>query len=211
MGVREVYKKLRKEPTLEQMLHQTERMNLALIELANKTLSNSPSFREYTMTKRDPLGQLEGLDLIHCPTVELPVLKTGNYRTHIVGIRRWDAKVIGVGGINAPKKLACLCLNGTKRTQLLKGKDDMRQDAVMQQVFGIMNILLRHDKETAHRKLSVRTYKVVPLSRQSGILEWCNNTMPIGAWLLTGHAKYRPQDLEPTAARKKFSNVCTRC
>ncbi|XP_041787396.1 serine/threonine-protein kinase ATM-like [Anopheles merus] len=131
------------------------------------------------MTKRDPLGQLESLDLIHCPTVELPVLKTGNYRSHIVGIRRWDAKVIVVGGINAPKKLACLCLNGTKRTQLLKGKDDMRQDAVMQQVFGIMNILLRHDKETAHRKLSVRTYKVVPLSRQSGILEWCNNTMPI--------------------------------
>ncbi|XP_050076340.1 serine/threonine-protein kinase ATM [Anopheles maculipalpis] len=206
LGVREVYKKLKKEPTLEQMLQQSERMNLALIELANKTLSSSPSFREYTMTKRDPLGLLDNLDLVHCPTVELPVIKDGNYRSRIVGIKRWDPKVIGVGGINAPKKLTCLCLNGTKRTQLLKGKDDMRQDAVMQQVFGILNILLRHDKETAHRKLSVRTYKVVPLSRQSGVLEWCNNTMPIGAWLLTGHVKYRPQDIEPTAARKKYAN-----
>uniref|UniRef100_A0A182Y8C8 Serine/threonine-protein kinase ATM n=1 Tax=Anopheles stephensi TaxID=30069 RepID=A0A182Y8C8_ANOST len=206
LGVREVYNKLRQEPSLEQMLQQSERMNLALIELANKTLSSSPSFREYTMTKRDPLGLLANLDLVHCPTVELPVVRDGNYRARIVGIRRWDPKVIGVGGINAPKKLTCLCLDGSKRTQLLKGKDDMRQDAVMQQVFGILNILLRHDKETAHRKLSVRTYKVVPLSRQSGVLEWCNNTMPIGAWLLTGHVKYRPQDIEPTAARKKFTN-----
>ncbi|XP_049286368.1 serine/threonine-protein kinase ATM [Anopheles funestus] len=206
LGVREVYKKLNQVPELEKLLQQTERMNLALIELANKTLSTSPSFREYTMTKKDPLGQLENLDLIHCPTVELPVMTCGNYRGRNVGIKRWDPKVIGVGGINAPKKLYCLCLNGTKQTQLLKGKDDMRQDAVMQQVFGILNILLRHDEETAHRKLSVRTYKVVPLSRQSGILEWCNNTMPIGAWLLTGHVKYRPQDIEPSAARKKFTN-----
>uniref|UniRef100_A0A182M4G9 Serine/threonine-protein kinase ATM n=1 Tax=Anopheles culicifacies TaxID=139723 RepID=A0A182M4G9_9DIPT len=206
LGVRQVYKKLKQQPALEQMLEQTERMNLALIELANKTLSTSASFREYTMNKRDSLGQLQNLDLIHCPTVELPVVKGGNYRARIVGIKRWDPKVIGVGGINAPKKLTCLCLNGTKRTQLLKGKDDMRQDAVMQQVFGILNILLRHDKETAHRKLSVRTYKVVPLSQQSGILEWCNNTMPIGAWLLNGHVKYRPQDIEPSAARKKFMN-----
>uniref|UniRef100_A0A182VTU2 Serine/threonine-protein kinase ATM n=1 Tax=Anopheles minimus TaxID=112268 RepID=A0A182VTU2_9DIPT len=206
LGVREVYNKLKREPALEKMLEQTERMNLALIELANKTLSSNASFREYTMTKRDPLGMLQNLDLIHCPTIELPVVKDGNYRARIVGIKRWDPKIIGVGGINAPKKLTCLCLNGTKRTQLLKGKDDMRQDAVMQQVFGILNILLRHDKDTAHRKLSVRTYKVVPLSQQSGILEWCNNTMPIGAWLLNGHVKYRPQDIEPTAARKKYMN-----
>uniref|UniRef100_A0A182NB03 Serine/threonine-protein kinase ATM n=1 Tax=Anopheles dirus TaxID=7168 RepID=A0A182NB03_9DIPT len=206
LGAQEVYKKLKQQPALENILSQMERMNLALIELANRTLSSSPSFREYTMTKRDLLGQLEHLDQIHCPTVELPVVQNGSYQQRIVGIRRWDPKVIGVGGINAPKKLSCLCLDGKKRTQLVKGKDDMRQDAVMQQVFGRMNILLRHDRETAHRKLSVRTYKVVPLSRQSGILEWCNHTTPIGVWLLAGHAKYRPQDMEPTAARKAFTN-----
>uniref|UniRef100_A0A182QR64 Serine/threonine-protein kinase ATM n=1 Tax=Anopheles farauti TaxID=69004 RepID=A0A182QR64_9DIPT len=206
LGVQEVYKKLKQMPALEKILQQMERMNLALIQLANKTLSSNATFREYTMTKRDLLGQLEHLDAIHCPTMELAVVQNGAYHQRIVGIRRWEPKVIGVGGINAPKKLLCLCLDGTKRTQLVKGKDDMRQDAVMQQVFGRMNILLRHDRETAHRKLSVRTYKVVPLSQQSGILEWCNHTTPIGMWLLAGHAKYRPQDMEPTAARKAFMN-----
>lgn len=36
----------------------------------------------------------------------------------------------------------------------------MRQDAVMQQVFELMNRLLRSNKSTAKRKLTIRTYKV---------------------------------------------------
>lgn len=42
----------------------------------------------------------------------------------------------------------------------LKGYEDMRQDAVMQQVFGLMNRLLLSNKSTAKRKLTIRTYKV---------------------------------------------------
>ncbi len=42
----------------------------------------------------------------------------------------------------------------------MKGRDDLRQDAVMQQVFGLVNRLLLKEPATAKRKLSVRTYKV---------------------------------------------------
>lgn len=41
-----------------------------------------------------------------------------------------------------------------------QGNDDLRQDAVMQQVFGIMNSLLQTSKDTKSRRLSIRTYKV---------------------------------------------------
>lgn len=81
----------------------------------------------------------------------------------------------------------------------MKGKDDLRQDAVMQQVFTIMNQLLASNKET--RNLRIRTYNVVPLSKRSGILEWVDNSMPIGDYL-TGrkgaHQTYNPGDLLPT-------------
>ena len=41
-----------------------------------------------------------------------------------------------------------------------QGKDDLRQDAVMQQVFMLVNRLLRKDKATRKRALAIRTYKV---------------------------------------------------
>lgn len=42
----------------------------------------------------------------------------------------------------------------------------------MQQVFGTMNTFLQQDESTRQRGLRIRTYKVVPLSRRSGLLEW---------------------------------------
>jgi phosphatidylinositol kinase/protein kinase (PI-3 family) len=75
----------------------------------------------------------------------------------------------------------------------------------MQQVFGTLNTFLQQDESTRQRHLRIRTYKVVPLSRRSGLLEWlfffflfqfilshliycflfrCVNTMPIGNYLL---------------------------
>lgn len=107
-----------------------------------------------------------------------------------------------MGGINAPKKLSCICSDGIVRPQLLKGKDDLRQDAVMQQVFCMINNLLQQEPEAIQRKLIIRTYKVIPLSTRSGILEWCQNTVPIGMYLAGAHKKYRPNDYTVTKCRQ---------
>lgn len=45
----------------------------------------------------------------------------------------------------------------------VKGRDDLRQDAVMEQVFGMVNQLLIKNSETRKRKLKMRTYKVLSL------------------------------------------------
>ena len=47
----------------------------------------------------------------------------------------------------------------------------------MQQVFALTNSLLKRDDSARGRRLTIRTYKVVPLSQRSGILEWCENTL----------------------------------
>jgi len=69
-----------------------------------------------------------------------------------------------VGGVNAPKKLLCHSSIGRQLPQLLKGKDDLRQDAVMQQLFTVVNRLLDKDDLTCHQSMNIRTYKVVPLT-----------------------------------------------
>ena len=42
-----------------------------------------------------------------------------------------------------------------------QGRDDLRQDAVMQQVFDMVNNLLQKNSETRKRQLQIRKYKVV--------------------------------------------------
>lgn len=80
----------------------------------------------------------------------------------------------------------------------------MRQDAVMQQVFGAMNRLLEVEPKTNDRHLHIRTYKVVPLSQRSGVIEWCENTHTFGDYLIKAHPKYRPNDYSPAECRKKM-------
>ena len=55
-------------------------------------------------------------------------------------------------------------------------------------------------------------YKVIPLSRRSGLLQWCEGTQPIGDYLIGSpgvrgsgaHAKYRPNDITAMDCRRKM-------
>ena len=116
-------------------------------------------------------------------------------------------------GIHRPKIVKCIGSKGTRFKQLVKGEDDLRQDAIMQQVFGTVNDLLRHEggdyiKKSlggsigATRQLRLITYGITPLSPASGVLEWVDNTMCFGEFISdkdpgrrkkTGaHSKYYP-------------------
>jgi len=50
--------------------------------------------------------------------------------------------------------------------------------------------------------------KVVPLSQRSGILEWCERTVPMGEYLIGAngaHQRYRPNDWKAIDCRKTMS------
>jgi serine-protein kinase ATM len=59
----------------------------------------------------------------------------------------------------------------------------------MEQVFDLVNIALRHDRDTNKRNLNIRRYTVIPLAEQAGILEFVTNTRTLGDWLIQAHAK----------------------
>ncbi len=88
----------------------------------------------------------------------------------------------------------------------------------MQQIFVLVNQLLQSDPSTSKRKLCVRTYKVVPLSQRSGVVEWCEETCPLGEYLVGmvpkytngAHNRYRPFDWPTVECRKKMM-VYTYC
>jgi serine-protein kinase ATM len=59
----------------------------------------------------------------------------------------------------------------------------------MEQVFELVNVVLRRDRETRRRSLGIRGYKVIPLAPQAGVLEFVGNTLPLQGWLFSAHPK----------------------
>ena len=84
----------------------------------------------------------------------------------------------------------------------------------MQQTFHMVNTILMDASETRKRRLNIRTYKVIPLTPCAGILEWVQNTTPLGEYLVGGsfplesaHRRYRPQDRLSIDIRKDMTNA----
>ena len=50
----------------------------------------------------------------------------------------------------------------------------------MQQMFSMVSDMLKKNRETNKRRLTIRRYKVIPLSQKSGVIEWCTGTIPLG-------------------------------
>ena len=58
----------------------------------------------------------------------------------------------------------------------LKGHEDIRQDERVMQLFGLVNTLLNADPESFKRHLNIQRYPAIPLSQQSGLLGWVENS-----------------------------------
>jgi ataxia telangiectasia mutated family protein len=167
----------------------------------------------YPMPAASVLARISKLRTVAVPTVDIPIDPTCRY-DNIVYINGFDQSFRVEGGVNAPKVVSCIGSDGLRRRQLIKGRDDLRQDAVMQQVFGLVNLLLRRDTAATRRKLHIRTYNVIPLSQRSGVVEWCEGTVPFGIYLVHpkegAHVRYNPRDWPNNLCRKKMEEVSSK-
>ncbi|KAG7478644.1 serine-protein kinase ATM [Solea senegalensis] len=191
-----------------QMIRGIEHLCDAYITLAYMDASKHKTEKKAIPIPADqPIMQIKDLDEVVIPTMEIKVDPTGCYDT-LVTIRSFMPQYRLAGGVNLPKIIDCVGSDGKSRRQLVKGQDDLRQDAVMQQVFGMCSMLLQRNTDTRKRKLNIRRYKVVPFSQRSGVLEWCSGTVPIGEFLVDSnkgaHKRFRPQDWAHLSCRKKM-------
>ncbi|GAA5948981.1 hypothetical protein JCM3765_003976 [Sporobolomyces pararoseus] len=134
-----------------------------------------PSMRLKTRLKNQP---------IPVSTFDLPIDPTGVYPdSSFPSIVGYEDRFDTAGGIHLPKIVTCVGSDGQRYRQLLKGDDDLRQDAVMEQIFALVNDFLAQDVETRRRRLKIRTYKVIPLQNSNGLIEFVANTVPLGSSL----------------------------
>lgn len=77
----------------------------------------------------------------------------------------------------------------------------------MEQVFEQVSDLLSDHRNTQQRKLGIRTYKVLPLSSNAGIIEFVKNTIPLNDYLMPAHQKHFPRNMKPSVCRKHIGDA----
>ncbi|MCJ1401031.1 Serine/threonine-protein kinase tel1 [Xylographa trunciseda] len=141
------------------------------------------------------------------PTMRIPLRLDCDYG-NTPTIVRFQSEFTIASGISMPKILTAIGSDGRKYKQLFKGgNDDLRQDSIMEQVFDQVSNLLKSHRNARQRHLAIRTYKVVPLTSTSGLMEFVSNTVPLHDYLMPAHQRYFPGDLKPNVCRKYILDV----
>lgn len=136
---------------------------------------------EFSALKRMmPVGVI--MPLQKALTVSLPAdgLSNVNYNPFPAGdyptISGIMDEVEILASLQRPKKVVLLGSDGTEHPFLCKPKDDLRKDARMMEFTTMINRLLSKDPKSRRRKLYVRTFAVIPLTEDCGMIEWVLHT-----------------------------------
>ncbi|GAO14116.1 hypothetical protein UVI_02037940 [Ustilaginoidea virens] len=174
---------------------------------------------KYKSGAKMPLkGSTAGQYLVSClaryrippPTLHMEISATKDY-SNVPIISKLEPNMTIASGVSAPKIITAVGSNGERYKQLVKGgHDDLRQDAIMEQVFAAVSSLLKLHRSTQQRSLGIRTYKVLPLTASSGLIEFVPNTTPLHEFLMPAHERYYPRDLKGSQCRKEIFSVQNR-
>uniref|UniRef100_A0A3B1KAQ1 Serine/threonine-protein kinase ATR n=1 Tax=Astyanax mexicanus TaxID=7994 RepID=A0A3B1KAQ1_ASTMX len=169
-------------------IEDANRLTDKLVELCNKpvdgnssTLSMSVHFK---LLKRLVEESSFSEILIPLQSVLIPTLpSTGGanphhdaFPGHWVYLSGFDDSVEILASLQKPKKISLRGSDGKFYTMMCKPKDDLRKDCRLMEFNCLINKCLRKDAESRRRDLHIRTYAVIPLNEECGIIEWVNNT-----------------------------------
>ncbi|OWA49909.1 DNA-dependent protein kinase catalytic subunit [Hypsibius exemplaris] len=154
-------------------------------------------FKEYGKKAREtlsPRGRLADLNpwlaaftsLQYGRALEIPGQYDGRERprpeTH-VKITSFGDQVLTLASIRRPRRIIIRGDDEKDYPFLVKGGEDLRLDQRIEQLFVLMNRVFDQNPECAQRRLQIRTYKVVPMTTQVGIIEWVQGAMPLKEFL----------------------------
>ena len=127
--------------------------------------------------------------------LELAVPGTYEPNKPLIRIRAFNANIQVIASKQRPRKISIFGSNGCEYVFLLKGHEDLRQDERVMQIFGLVNNLLLKNHETARRDLAIQRYSVIPLSQNSGLLEWLLNCDTLHSLIREYREKKKVSDL----------------
>ncbi|KAG5926189.1 hypothetical protein E4U42_003556, partial [Claviceps africana] len=106
------------------------------------------------------------------PAVSEHVRKHKAFSRDVVTIDCFLDDVLVLSSLAKPRRLTARGSDGKSYMLLIKPKDDLRTDQRLMEFNAIINRSLKRDAESSRRQLYIRTYAVVPLNEECGIIEW---------------------------------------
>jgi hypothetical protein len=171
----------------------------------------------------------------HLPifTLNLPVRSDGDYTRDLVTMTSVEETVKILDGLSAPKLVTFKGSDGKEYKMIFKGRDDMRQDALLQSLLTITSSLLRRNRLT--KNLEPRTYSVMILPGvhsqnailRSGVIEFVSGTESLleacrfdnsaeksHQYAFQSHARlleaFANESIDQGAMRDKFLDICAK-
>ncbi|KAF4634334.1 hypothetical protein G7Y89_g3781 [Cudoniella acicularis] len=225
-AARKVASQLGSSPQVGQIWGELNSTNKLYCMLAGEKDDRYKSGRRVYVKDSPPANRLNSqLSKVRIPppTMQIP-LSPGLDYSRLPVMSRLEPHMSIASGVSAPKIITAIADNGAKFKQLVKdpnnnrsnssnnpqvkgGSDDLRQDAIMEQVFEQVSELLKINRSTRQRNLNIRTYKVLPLTSIAGVIEFVPNTIPLHDYLMPAHERYYPKDLKGSQCRTEISGV----
>ncbi|KAI4367378.1 hypothetical protein MLD38_023121 [Melastoma candidum] len=140
-------------------------------------------------TEFSSLKRMMPLDIL-MPVQQSLTVSLPQYDTYIHGTSTSDIFIVAdlptivsisdeadiLSSLQRPKKVVFLGSDGIERPFLCKPKDDLRKDARMMEFNAMINRLLSKSPESRRRELYIRTFAVIPLTEDCGMVEWVPHT-----------------------------------
>lgn len=137
------------------------------------------------------------------------------YKEDPILIQTFHHKVHIMHSKEKPKKIGIVGSDGQHYSFLLKCDKygDLRKEQRFIDFAVLCNKMLEGDAESRKRNLRLRTYAIVPLSRNSGLIEWIQNTSTlktiVGDYWKKNNIKGEMQDIKKKAQELKQGDTHT--
>ncbi|KDR17199.1 Serine/threonine-protein kinase ATR [Zootermopsis nevadensis] len=173
-----------KNTTNAKLLNDFTRLTEKLIELTEKPIGNdvkyvtvsslvsslprllkSPDFSDIMM----PCQQFT---IIQLPTDDNRIIGHDPFPVKQVFIKEVCDELTVLPSLQKPRRISFVGSDGNQYMMMCKAKDDLRKDFRFMEFNNVVNRYLRKDPESRQRGLHIRTYHVVPLNEECGIVEW---------------------------------------
>nr|XP_019011517.1 uncharacterized protein I206_03617 [Kwoniella pini CBS 10737]OCF50298.1 hypothetical protein I206_03617 [Kwoniella pini CBS 10737] len=155
-----------------------------------RQMSMASDFSYVAKSKTKMILPLQDALTCSLPTTSETVRSHSPFPNAPVSIAGFDDRVDVMPSLQKPKKISFKGSDGKTYPFLCKPHDDLRKDARLMDLNSMINKLLKSASESRRRQLYIRTYAVMPLNEECGLLEWVANTNALKSILEKGYGRY---------------------